>query len=135
MTVLYSILIGLSVIIAIVFTLLVLLTGKGDAMSGGGGVRTSFKGKASFDDIMSKWTLYIGVSFMALVLIVDFVSKKLDQPRRLVLPPAVSAPAPAPAPLPTTIPPAASNGTSDSATPNPPSANPPATNGAATTGQ
>ncbi|MER3496822.1 MAG: hypothetical protein C4320_08715 [Armatimonadota bacterium] len=135
MAVLYSILIGLSVIIAIVFTLLVLLTGKGDAMSGGGGVRTSFKGKASFDDIMSKWTLYIGVSFMALVLVVDFVSRKLDQPRKVILPPAASAPAPAPAAPPPTIPPAASNGAGDLANPNPPSANPPATNGGATTGQ
>jgi protein translocase SecG subunit len=58
----------LAIIVAIVFSLLVLITGKGDAMSGGGSVRTSFKGKASFDDIISRWTLYLGAAFMALVL-------------------------------------------------------------------
>lgn len=42
-------------------------------MSGGGGVRTSFKGKASFDDIMSKVTLITGISFMALMLILDVI--------------------------------------------------------------
>jgi len=56
---------------AVLFTLLVLITGKGDAMSGGGSVRTTFKGKASFDDIMSKWTLGFGVALMGLVLAVD----------------------------------------------------------------
>ncbi len=66
-----SILTGVGIVIAIMFTLLVFVTGKGDAMSGGGGVRTSFKGKASFDDIMSKVTLYTGISFMALMLILD----------------------------------------------------------------
>ncbi len=74
----YSVLVGLAVIIAIAFSLLVLITGKGDAMGGGGSVRTTFKGKASFDDIMSKWTLYIGVAFMALVLVIDVVAKRLD---------------------------------------------------------
>ncbi|MEI7576970.1 MAG: preprotein translocase subunit SecG [Armatimonadota bacterium] len=68
---------GLALLVAIVFALLVLVTGKGDAMSGGGSVRTSFKGKASFDDIISKWTLYMGVSFMGLVLLYTVVSNRV----------------------------------------------------------
>lgn len=78
MTTFYSILVAIAVVIAIAFTALVLITGKGDAMSGGSGVRTTFKGMASFDDIMSRWTLYIGVAFMALVLVIDVVGKRLD---------------------------------------------------------
>ncbi len=68
---------GLALLVAIVFALLVLVTGKGDAMSGGGSVRTSFKGKASFDDIISKWTLYMGVSFMGLVLLYTVISNRV----------------------------------------------------------
>ena len=68
MNVLYSILLVLGIIVAALFALLVFVTGKGDAMSGGGSVRTTFKGKASFDDIMSKMTLYLGISFMAIML-------------------------------------------------------------------
>ena len=66
-----SFLTWLGIIIAFLFIAVVFLTGKGDAMSGGGGVRTSFKGKASFDDIMSKVTIGIGIGFMALMLILD----------------------------------------------------------------
>ena len=56
------------------FALLVLVTGKGDAMSGGGSVRTTYKGKATFDDIMSKATLYLGIAFMGLVLLYNVFS-------------------------------------------------------------
>ena len=66
----------LALLAAIVFSLLVLITGKGDAMSGGGSVRTSYKGKATFDDIMSRATLYLGISFMALVLLYTVLTKK-----------------------------------------------------------
>ena len=69
---------GLALIVAVIFALLVLVTGKGDAMSGGGSVRTTFKGKASFDDIISKWTLYMGVSFMGLVLLYTVVSNRVN---------------------------------------------------------
>lgn len=78
MNIVYNILVVIAVLVAIAFSLLVLVTGKGDAMGGGGSVRTTFKGKASFDDIMSKWTLAMGVSFMALILVVDVVAKRLD---------------------------------------------------------
>ena len=75
MIVVYNIALGLGIIVAIVFSLLVLVTGKGDAMSGGGSVRTSFKGKASFDDQMSRWTLILGVGFMVLMVVIDVLSK------------------------------------------------------------
>ena len=68
-----------AVIVAVLFTLVVFVTGKGDAMSGAGGVRTSFKGKASFDDIMSKLTLYLGIGFMALMLVLDLISNHLPK--------------------------------------------------------
>jgi preprotein translocase subunit SecG len=51
----------------------VLITGKGDAMSGGSGVRTTFKGKANFDDFMSRWTLILGVALFGFVLAVDIL--------------------------------------------------------------
>ena len=65
----YNILLFLALVVATMFSVLVLITGKGDAMSGGGSIRTSFKGKASFDDYMSKLTLILGASFFALMLL------------------------------------------------------------------
>jgi preprotein translocase subunit SecG len=79
MKVTYYVLIGISAVIAVFFSLLVLITGKGDAMSGGGGVRTTFKGKASFDDLMSKWTLILGATWMAIMLVIDVISSRLSQ--------------------------------------------------------
>jgi len=73
------ILIGIALIIGVLFSLLVLLTGKGDAMSGGGGIRTTFKGKASFEDIMSRWTLGLGAGFMALMIIIDAIGNRLSK--------------------------------------------------------
>lgn len=70
---LYTIFIGLGMFVAVVFSALVFLTGKGDAMSGGGSVRTTFKGKAGFDDFMSRLTLYLGIGFMALMLVIDVI--------------------------------------------------------------
>ena len=78
MAILSNVVLFLAIFVAIVFSLLVLLTGKGDAMSGGGSVRTSYKGKATFDDIMSKATLILGVSFMALVLFYSVLSKRVS---------------------------------------------------------
>jgi preprotein translocase subunit SecG len=75
----YNIFMIVGVLLAIVFSALVLITGKGDAMSGGSSIRTSFKGKASFDDIMSNWTLYIGVGFMAVALLIDILGARLPK--------------------------------------------------------
>lgn len=73
----YNIILILGVIVAIVFSGLVFLTGKGDAMSGGSSsVRTSFKGKASFDDQISKVTFMCGGIFMLIMLVLDILATK-----------------------------------------------------------
>ena len=72
---LYNLALVIGILIAILFSGLVLITGKGDAMSGGGGIRTTYKGKASFDDQMSKWSLILGVAFMASMLIIDVLGR------------------------------------------------------------
>lgn len=79
MQALYNILLAIGILVAVVFSALVFITGKGDAMSGGGSIRTSFKGKASFDDTMSKLTLILGISFMALMLLVDVVGNRIPK--------------------------------------------------------
>jgi preprotein translocase subunit SecG len=69
---------GLAVFIGVVFTFLVVITGKGDAMSGGAsGVRTSFKGKASFEDKMFFLILYLGAGFMILMIVLNVLAKRL----------------------------------------------------------
>ncbi|CAN5416702.1 hypothetical protein BH11ARM2_BH11ARM2_15440 [soil metagenome] len=76
MNILYNIVMGIGLLVAVVFSALVLITGKGDAMSGGGsGVRTTFKGKASVDDQISKMTLFLGIGFMALMLVIDIIGR------------------------------------------------------------
>lgn len=78
MNAVYAILLVIAILLAIVFTVLVLITSKGDAMSGqSSGVRTSFKGKDSFDDRMSRIVFYMGGVLLALVLILDKVSNIL----------------------------------------------------------
>lgn len=74
MNTLYNVLLVLSVLVAVLFAGLVFVTGKGDAMSGGGGVRTTYKGKASIEDKISQMTLILGISFMALMLFLDIIS-------------------------------------------------------------
>lgn len=75
----YQVTMGLAIMIAIVFVILVLITAKGDAMSSGGGaVRTTFKGKASIDDQIGKMTMILGGSFMAIMVILDFLSSKVN---------------------------------------------------------
>lgn len=73
---LYNIVLVVAVIVALLFSLIVFATGKGDAMSGGGSVRTTFKGKASFEDQMSKLTLLFGAAFMVLMLVLDALANQ-----------------------------------------------------------
>lgn len=75
----YTVFLILGVLVAIPFIAIVMLTGKGDAMSGGGSVRTSFRGKASFDDIMSRYTLILGAAFMVLMILVDAIGNHLNR--------------------------------------------------------
>ncbi|MBX3111087.1 MAG: preprotein translocase subunit SecG [Fimbriimonadaceae bacterium] len=80
MQVAYNILLGLALVCAVVFIMLVFVTGKGDAMSSGGtAVRTTFRGKASFDDQISKVTIYLGGGFMLLMLVLDFIGHHLNR--------------------------------------------------------
>lgn len=79
MTILYNILLGIAILAAFLFAVLVFVTGKGDAMSGGGSVRTSFKGKAGFDDIMSRVILILGGLFMGLTLLLDVLGNHLPK--------------------------------------------------------
>ena len=77
MEILKNVLTIVALIVAVLFTLIVLVTGKGDAMSGGGsGVRTSFKGKASFEDKMTQITIYMGVGFVALMIVLAFIGSR-----------------------------------------------------------
>ena len=75
----YFVFLVLGILVAIPFIAIVMITGKGDAMSGGGSVRTSFRGKASFDDIMSRYTLILGVAFMVLMILVDAIGNHLNR--------------------------------------------------------
>lgn len=79
MQIAYNLFLVLGVLVAIPFVAIVMITGKGDAMSGGGSVRTSFRGKASFDDVMSRWTLILGASFMGLMILVDAIGNHLNK--------------------------------------------------------
>ena len=73
----YTVLLVLGFIVAVLFSALVFITGKGDAMSGSGSVRTTFKGKASFDDYMSRMCLILGLSFMTIMLALDIISTRV----------------------------------------------------------
>jgi len=79
---LYNIVLGISVIVAFLFVLLVYFTGKGDAMSGGGGsIRTTFKGKASFDDQVGRVAIGLGAAFIVLMLVLDVLAAyRVGQP-------------------------------------------------------
>jgi protein translocase SecG subunit len=73
----YNIILGIAIFVAFLFSALVFVTGKGDAMSGGGSVRTTFKGKAGFDDFMSRIVLILGGLFMGLTLLLDVLGNHL----------------------------------------------------------
>lgn len=75
----YLVFLVLGILVAIPFIAIVMITGKGDAMSGGGSVRTSFRGKASFDDIMSRYTLMLGAAFMILMILIDAIGNHLNR--------------------------------------------------------
>lgn len=77
---LYYVFVVFGVVVAILFTLLVFFTGKGDAMSGGGGsIRTTFKGRATFDDQISRVTVILGLVFMGLMLLLDWAAHQLPK--------------------------------------------------------
>lgn len=135
MEIVQNVVLVLAVIVALIFSILVLLTGKGDAMSGGGSVRTTYKGKATFDDIISQTTLWFGVAFMALVLVYNVVVNRVAKPSFKSTPevpseaPAASSSAPAastPAPAASTPAPESSNAAPAASTPAPEASSTPA---------
>lgn len=150
MAILSNVVLFLAILVAIVFSLLVLITGKGDAMSGGGSVRTSYKGKATFDDIMSKAALYLGVSFMALVLFYNILSARVRNAENMagivpisapsappvtnnapaITPPATNSPASSNAPVASNNAPATNTPASNAPASNAPAGNAPAANNA-----
>lgn len=76
----YRVIVIFAIIVAVVFSALIIITGKGDAMSGGGGaVRTTFKGRATFDDRISQVTLGLGALFMISMLVLDFMGHRMHR--------------------------------------------------------
>ena len=74
----YKIITGVAVFLSLIFTALIFFTGKGDAMSGGSSsVRTTFKGKASFDDKMFTIIMWLGAGFMVLMITLLFISQRV----------------------------------------------------------
>lgn len=67
----------LAMVVAVLFSLLVFFTSKGDAMSGGSNVRTTYKGKAGFDDFVSKLVFILGCSFMGIMILLDVLAGRL----------------------------------------------------------
>lgn len=78
MKVVVSILFVLLVAISVMFVFVTVLFGsKSDVMSGGSSqIRTTFKGKAGFDDFVSRMTLYLGIAFMALCVIINVIQTR-----------------------------------------------------------
>ena len=65
----------LAVIVSILLVLMISFTGKADAMSGGGGfIRTNFKGKAGFDDYISRATFILGGLFISLMILLNLLA-------------------------------------------------------------
>lgn len=78
LNIVFQIALWLALLIGIALIAVIFFTGKGDAMSGGGGVRTTFKGKASFDDKISQWVLIGGATFMGLMVFCDVLLHKMN---------------------------------------------------------
>jgi preprotein translocase subunit SecG len=75
----YNILTVLAAVIAAGFIVIVLITGKADAMSGGGGgVRTNFKGKASFEDFVNRILLALASAWVILVVALNVIAHQMS---------------------------------------------------------
>lgn len=73
---LYNFLLVIAIILSIAFIGLIYVTGKGDAMSGSGSIRTNFKGKASIEDQISKLTYIMAAVFVGLMIALDFIATR-----------------------------------------------------------
>ncbi|KAA0226226.1 preprotein translocase subunit SecG [Fimbriimonadia bacterium ATM] len=76
------VLLWLLVVVALLFIVITTVFGsKSDAMSGGSSqIRTTYRGKPGFDDFMSRITLYLGIGFMVLCLIVNVIFSRWPRP-------------------------------------------------------
>lgn len=74
----YNVLLIIALIVAVIFSLLIFFTSKGDAMSGGSSVRTSFRGRDTYDDKISRFTFMLGAGFIVLMLVLDVMSKQVE---------------------------------------------------------
>lgn len=74
----YNVLLILGFIVALLFILLVFFTSKGDAMSGGGQIRTTFKGRATIDDKISRMTLMFAGAFIVIMIVLDVLSTRVS---------------------------------------------------------
>ncbi len=78
MQVVYTILLWLDVVIAVVFTVLVTFQGaKAGGLTGASAaVRTTYKGKPGFDDFISRITLGTGIAFMVVTLVMQVIAAR-----------------------------------------------------------
>lgn len=74
--ILYNVLLWVAIILSVAFIALIYVTGKGDAMSSSGSIRTTFKGKASVEDQIAKLTYIMAFVFIALMIVLDLVATK-----------------------------------------------------------
>jgi protein translocase SecG subunit len=74
-----KILFAFLIVVCVIFIVITTVFGsKSDAMSGGSSqIRTTYRGKPGFDDFMSRATLYLGIVFMALCLIINVIQQRL----------------------------------------------------------
>lgn len=93
-TILYNIVVWIAILVAILFIALIFFTSKGDAMSSGGSVRTSYKGRTTTEDKIAKMTLSFAALFVGLMLLLDFISPRGDG---RIAPSAGQTPPPVPA--------------------------------------
>ena len=79
---LVNILIGILVAISVLYILItVMYGGKSDAFSGASSqIRTTFRGKPGFDDMISKVTLYLGGAFLLICIIITVLASRTTAP-------------------------------------------------------
>lgn len=73
----FNVVLGFAIFVALMFIALIYFTSKGDAMSGGSGVRTTFKGKAGFDDFVSKMIIFSAAGFFLCLIVLDALASRI----------------------------------------------------------
>lgn len=75
---LINILIGVLVAISALYILITVIFGsKSDAFSGASSqIRTTFRGKPGFDDMISKVTLYLGAAFLLICITIAVLASR-----------------------------------------------------------